>query len=195
MLTMSVKNPFSSAGRRRLCWRRSWRLGRCGPCAGRMPPCRHGSACASRTPAGSGAAALRLMPPETSLSTYATGEASRNIKDSTTCKHPCRRVTACSSVQHRARSRLLNYPDVYLETQRGVDPQKCTGCTELSSFCRFSCAMTSHAWRRDQAETRLVRVDICSTKGGVLIVNMSHQTAGFAPYRLDNCSSEVLHVR
>ena len=27
------------------------------------------------------------------------------------------------------------------------------------------------------------------------MVNMSHQTAGFAPYRLDNCSPEVLHVR
>ena len=49
--------------------------------------------------------------------------------------------------------------------------------------------------RRDRGETRLVRVDICSTKGGVLIVNMSHQAAGFAPYRLDNCSPEVLHVR
>lgn len=48
---------------------------------------------------------------------------------------------------------------------------------------------------RDRGETRLVRVDICSTKGGVLIVNMSHQAAGFAPYRLDNCSPEVLHVR
>lgn len=40
-----------------------------------------------------------------------------------------------------------------------------------------------------------MRVDICSTKGGVLIVNMSHQAAGFAPYRLDNCSPEILHVR
>ena len=44
-------------------------------------------------------------------------------------------------------------------------------------------------------ETRLVRVDICSTKGGVLVVSMSHQAGGFAPYRLDNCSTEVLHVR
>ena len=41
----------------------------------------------------------------------------------------------------------------------------------------------------------LVRVDICATRDGVLVVNVSHQTGGFAPYRLDNCSSETLHLR
>ena len=41
----------------------------------------------------------------------------------------------------------------------------------------------------------LVRVDICATQDGVLVVNISHQTGGFAPYRLDNCSSETLHLR
>ena len=43
--------------------------------------------------------------------------------------------------------------------------------------------------------TMLVRVDICATRDGVLVVNVSHQTGGFAPYRLDNCSSETLHLR
>ncbi len=41
----------------------------------------------------------------------------------------------------------------------------------------------------------LVRVDICAAEGGVLVINVSHQAAGFAPYRLDNCSSEILHLR
>jgi hypothetical protein len=41
----------------------------------------------------------------------------------------------------------------------------------------------------------LMRVDICAAEGGVLVVNVSHEAAGFAPYRLDNCSSQTLHIR
>lgn len=48
---------------------------------------------------------------------------------------------------------------------------------------------------RDRGVTMLVRVDVCAAEGGVLVVNVSHQAAGFAPYRLDNCSSETLHLR
>ena len=43
--------------------------------------------------------------------------------------------------------------------------------------------------------TMLVRVDVSGGAGGVLLVSLSHQAAGFAPYRLDNCSSETLHLR
>ena len=41
----------------------------------------------------------------------------------------------------------------------------------------------------------LVRVDICASDAGVLVVSVSHHTGGFAPYRLDNCSPETLHLR
>ena len=43
--------------------------------------------------------------------------------------------------------------------------------------------------------TMLVRVDICASDAGVLVVSVSHHTGGFAPYRLDNCSPETLHLR
>ena len=65
-------------------------------------------------------------------------------------------------------------------------------CPLCILFCN---SLHSSEFCRDRGETRLVRVDICSTKGGVLVVSMSHQAGGFAPYRLDNCSTEVLHVR
>ena len=48
---------------------------------------------------------------------------------------------------------------------------------------------------RDRGVTMLVRVDVCAAEGGVLVINVSHQAAGFTPYRLDNCSSETLHLR
>lgn len=41
----------------------------------------------------------------------------------------------------------------------------------------------------------LVRVDICASDAGVLVVSVSHHSSGFAPYRLDNCSPETLHLR
>ena len=47
---------------------------------------------------------------------------------------------------------------------------------------------------RDRGETLLVRVDVSAHEGGVLAVTVSDQAAGFAPYRLDNCSGETLHV-
>jgi len=48
---------------------------------------------------------------------------------------------------------------------------------------------------RDRGVTMLVRVDVAGGAGGVLLVSLSHQAAGFAPYRLDNCSCETLHLR
>jgi len=57
-----------------------------------------------------------------------------------------------------------------------------------------------HVWNgprasRDRGVTMLVRVDVAGGAGGVLLVSLSHQAAGFAPYRLDNCSCETLHLR
>ncbi len=49
--------------------------------------------------------------------------------------------------------------------------------------------------RRDRGVTMLVRVDVSGGAGGVLLVALSHQAAGFAPYRLDNFSCETLHLR
>ncbi|PSC70464.1 Methionine gamma-lyase isoform A [Micractinium conductrix] len=49
---------------------------------------------------------------------------------------------------------------------------------------------------RDRGVTMLVRVDVAtSAASGVLQVTLSHHPAGFAPYRIDNCSLETLHAR
>ena len=53
----------------------------------------------------------------------------------------------------------------------------------------------AHGMRRDRGVTMLVRVDVSGGAGGVLLVTLSHQAAGFAPYRLDNFSCETLHLR
>ena len=47
---------------------------------------------------------------------------------------------------------------------------------------------------RHREETMLVGVDINTSSSGVLMVTLSRQE-GFAPYRLDNFTSEKLHVR
>ena len=49
---------------------------------------------------------------------------------------------------------------------------------------------------RDRGVTMLVRVDVASSAtSGVLRITLSHHPAGFAPYRIDNCSLETLHAR
>ncbi len=49
---------------------------------------------------------------------------------------------------------------------------------------------------RDRGVTMLVRVDVAaSAASGVLRCVLSHHPAGFAPYRIDNCSLETLHAR
>jgi len=50
-------------------------------------------------------------------------------------------------------------------------------------------------WHRDRGVTMLVRVDISAGTNGVLSVALSHQAAGFAPYRIDNCTAATLHLR
>ena len=41
----------------------------------------------------------------------------------------------------------------------------------------------------------MLKVDVSTTKSGPMLVTISHQAVGFAPYRLDNCTSETLHIR
>lgn len=48
---------------------------------------------------------------------------------------------------------------------------------------------------RDRGVTMLVRVDVATSAAGVLRVTLSHHPAGFAPYRIENCSLETLHAR
>eukprot|EP00198_Chlamydomonas_reinhardtii_P007834 XP_001697171.1 predicted protein [Chlamydomonas reinhardtii] len=48
---------------------------------------------------------------------------------------------------------------------------------------------------RNRAETQLVRLDVSLSSAGTLVVGLSHHHTDFAPYRIDNCSSEVLHVQ
>ncbi|KFM26705.1 Methionine gamma-lyase [Auxenochlorella protothecoides] len=48
---------------------------------------------------------------------------------------------------------------------------------------------------RDRGETMLLRVGVAAAAAGTLAVTLSHQPAGFAPYRLENCSLLTLHAR
>lgn len=48
---------------------------------------------------------------------------------------------------------------------------------------------------RHREETMLLQVDVNMSQSGVLVAGLSHQLDGFAPYRLDNCTNEKLHVR
>lgn len=41
----------------------------------------------------------------------------------------------------------------------------------------------------------MVKVDISTSSSGVLQIRLSHEAAGFAPYRLDNCTTLTLHLR
>ncbi|KAK9798969.1 hypothetical protein WJX73_003190 [Symbiochloris irregularis] len=47
---------------------------------------------------------------------------------------------------------------------------------------------------RGRGETLMLKVDVSTTKSGPMLVTISHQAAGFTPYRLDNCTSETLHI-
>ena len=48
---------------------------------------------------------------------------------------------------------------------------------------------------RDRGVTMLVRLDVATGPLGVLCITLSHQPAGFAPYRIENCTLETLHAR
>ena len=48
---------------------------------------------------------------------------------------------------------------------------------------------------RDRGVTMLMGLDVSTSSSGVLKVTLSHQPAGFAPYRIENCSLETLHAR
>lgn len=41
----------------------------------------------------------------------------------------------------------------------------------------------------------LLRMDIGSNSSGALVATLSDQAAGFAPYRVDNCTAQILHLR
>lgn len=48
---------------------------------------------------------------------------------------------------------------------------------------------------RVREETVLVQMDVSLQQGGILLATLMHQSSGFAPYRLDNFTSEKIHVR
>lgn len=54
---------------------------------------------------------------------------------------------------------------------------------------------TPPAPHRNQGKTLLVRVDLVTGSSGVALLALSQPVSGFAPYRVDNCSGEVLHVQ
>lgn len=49
--------------------------------------------------------------------------------------------------------------------------------------------------QRSAGETVLLRLDISAGAGGSALATLSVHEAAFAPYRLDNCSAETLHVQ
>ncbi len=48
---------------------------------------------------------------------------------------------------------------------------------------------------RDRGITMLLRVDVAISASGSAQITLSHNPAGFAPYRVENCSTETLHLR
>ncbi|KAG7670791.1 hypothetical protein KSW81_004224 [Nannochloris sp. 'desiccata'] len=48
---------------------------------------------------------------------------------------------------------------------------------------------------RDRGITMLLRVDVAISTSGSAQIILSHNPAGFAPYRVENCSIETLHAR
>lgn len=48
---------------------------------------------------------------------------------------------------------------------------------------------------RVREETKLIQLDVNLQSNGVLLAILTHQESGFAPYRLDNFTSEKVHVR
>lgn len=71
-------------------------------------------------------------------------------------------------------------------------------CVEMRARHPHASLLPFHPTRRhrDRGVTMLVRVDVAaSAASGVLRCVLSHHPAGFAPYRIDNCSLETLHAR
>lgn len=48
---------------------------------------------------------------------------------------------------------------------------------------------------RDRGITMMLRVDVAISTSGSAQITLSHNPAGFAPYRIENCSIETLHAR
>jgi len=48
---------------------------------------------------------------------------------------------------------------------------------------------------RDRGITMMLRVDVAISTSGSAQITLSHNPAGFAPYRVENCSIETLHAR
>jgi hypothetical protein len=48
---------------------------------------------------------------------------------------------------------------------------------------------------RDRGITKLLQIDVSTSSSGALLVTLSDQGAGFAPYRLDNNTPLTLHLR
>lgn len=58
--------------------------------------------------------------------------------------------------------------------------------SDLPSACRIR--------HRSRGETLLLQLDVAASSSGI-VATLSGRQGGFAPYRIDNCSAEVLHVQ
>jgi len=56
----------------------------------------------------------------------------------------------------------------------------------LGSACRIR--------HRSRGETLLLQLDVAASSSGI-VATLSGRQGGFAPYRIDNCSAEKLHVQ
>jgi hypothetical protein len=57
--------------------------------------------------------------------------------------------------------------------------------------CAFCACRIRH---RSRGETLLLQLDVAASSSGI-VATLSGRQGGFAPYRIDNCSAEVLHVQ
>lgn len=65
----------------------------------------------------------------------------------------------------------------------------------LELTCALCCVCCCRRIRhRSRGETLLLQLDVAASSSGI-VATLSGRQGGFAPYRIDNCSAEVLHVQ
>lgn len=68
------------------------------------------------------------------------------------------------------------------------------GVSSLSHLCLCLTACSYRIRHRNRGETLLLQLDVAASSSGI-VATLSGRQGGFAPYRIDNCSAEVLHVQ
>lgn len=67
-----------------------------------------------------------------------------------------------------------------------------SACLSSQCCCGFACCCRIR--HRSRGETLLLQLDVAASSSGI-VATLSGRQGGFAPYRIDNCSAETLHVQ